>query len=44
MKNVYQLSLRAVSAPGGGDPGDEGDDESDNHSHHYPHRGNKDPC
>jgi len=34
MRNIYQSSLKAVSAPGGGDPGDNGDDESDNHPNH----------
>jgi len=34
MRNMYQSSLKAASAPGGGDTGDNGDNESDNHPNH----------
>jgi len=36
MRNMYQSSLKAISAPGGGDPGDDGDNESDDQSNHHP--------
>ena len=38
MRQLYQLFLKVVAAPGG-DPGDDGDDKSDEPPKHHPQKG-----